>query len=204
MFENMTGIIIAFITGVVGPILLVYIKSKLGKKKEKPDMVKETLRVSELITTKIEHIKDEFDADRVWITQFHNGGNFYPTGKSMAKFSIMYETVHPGVASVQTNFHNIPVNLFSKSINELLSNNVIEIADFKDDSIATFGLKYIAEDTGCKSGYLFAIKTIDDRFIGTLGLDYTKRKKKLDMESINHLQVHATSLGGVLMTHLEQ
>jgi hypothetical protein len=35
-------------------------------------------------------------------------------------------------------------------------------------------------------------------------LDYTKRKKKLDMESINHLQVHATSLGGVLMTHLEQ
>ena len=167
-------------------------------------MVKETLRVSELVTTKIEHIKEEFDADRVWITQFHNGGNFYPTGKSMAKFSIMYETVHPGVTSVQSNFHNIPVNLFSKSINELLSNDVIEISDYKDDSIATFGLKYIAEDTNCKSGYLFAIKTIDDKFIGTLGLDYTKRKKKLDMESINHLQVHATALGGVLMSHLQQ
>jgi hypothetical protein len=166
-------------------------------------MVKETLRVSELVTAKIEHIKDEFDADRVWITQFHNGGNFYPTGKSMAKFSIMYETVNHGVSSVQTNFHNIPVNLFSKSINELLTNDIIEIPDYKDDSIATFGLKYIAEDTNCKSGYLFAIKTIDDKFIGTLGLEYTKRKKKLDMESINHLQVHATSLGGVLMTHLE-
>jgi capsular polysaccharide biosynthesis protein len=46
MFENMTGIIIAFITGVLGPILLLYIKSKLYKKKEKPDMVRETLRVS--------------------------------------------------------------------------------------------------------------------------------------------------------------
>jgi hypothetical protein len=122
----------------------------------------------------------------------------------MAKFSIMYETVNHGVSSVQTNFHNIPVNLFSKSINELLTNDIIEIPDYKDDSIATFGLKYIAEDTNCKSGYLFAIKTIDDKFIGTLGLEYTKRKKKLDMESINHLQVHATSLGGVLMTHLEQ
>ena len=122
----------------------------------------------------------------------------------MAKFSIMYETVHPGVQSVQSNFNNIPVNLFSKSINELLSNEVIEISDYKDDSIATFGLKYIAEDTGCKSGYLFAIKTIDNRFIGCLGLDYTKRKKKLDVESINHLQVHETSLGGVLMRHLEQ
>ena len=197
------GIIIAFITGVIGPIAVIYIKSKL-EKKEKPDMVKDTLRVSELVTNKIEHIKEEFNADRVWITQFHNGGNFYPTGKSMAKFSIMYETVHSGVQSVQTNFHNIPVNLFSKSINQLLSHDVIEVADFKDETIATYGLKYIAEDTGCKSSYLFAIKTIDDRFIGTLGLDYTKRKTRLDVESINHLQVYATALGGVLMTHLQQ
>ena len=201
--ENFLGVVIAFITGVVGPILLIYVKNRLNKK-EKPDMVRETLRVSELVTHKIEAIKDEFKSDRVWITQFHNGGNFYPTGKSMAKFSIMYETVHPGVPSVQSNFHNIPVNLFSKSINELLSNDVIEISDYKDETIATFGLKYIAEDTGCKSGYLFAIKTIDDKFIGTLGLDYTKRKTKLDQDSIKHLQVYATSLGGVLMTHLEQ
>ena len=197
------GIIIAFITGVIGPIAVIYIKNKLDKK-EKPDMVKETLRVAERITNKIEHIKEEFKSDRVWVTQFHNGGNFYPTGKSMAKFSVMYETVSPGVSSIQTNFHNIPVNLFSKSINQLLNNDVIEIPDFKDDEISTYGLKYIAEDTNCKSGYLFAIKTIDEKFIGTLGVDYTKRKTKLDIESINHLQLHAASIGGVLMTHLEQ
>jgi hypothetical protein len=203
MMSGWIELAIAFVTGVIGPIVVLYIKNKL-EKKEKPDMVTETLRVAELVTNKIEHIKEEFNADRVWVTQFHNGGNFYPTGKSMAKFSIMYETVHPGVQSVQGNFSNIPVNLFSKSINELLNNDVIEIPDFKDESIATFGLKYIAEDTGCKSGYLFAIKTIDDKFIGTLGLDYTKRKTKLDIEAINHLTVHATSLGGVLMTHLEK
>jgi hypothetical protein len=203
MISGWIELAIAFVTGVIGPIVVLFVKNKL-EKKEKPDMVTETLRVSELVTNKIEHIKEEFNADRVWITQFHNGGNFYPTGKSMAKFSIMYETVHPGVASVQGNFHNIPVNLFSKSINQLLQNNVIEISDFKDETISTFGLKYIAEDTGCKSGYLFAIKTIDDKFIGTLGLDYTKRKTKLDIEAINHLMVHATSLGGVLMTHLQQ
>jgi hypothetical protein len=197
MVNGWIELAIAFVTGVIGPILVLFVKNRL-EKKEKPDMVTETLRVSELVTHKIEHIKEEFNADRVWITQFHNGGNFYPTGKSMAKFSIMYETVHPGVPSVQGNFHNIPVNLFSKSINELLQNDVIEIPDYKDESIATFGLKYI------KSGYLFAIKTIDDKFIGTLGLDYTKRKTKLDIEAINHLMVHATSLGGVLMTHLQQ
>lgn len=202
--ENISTIIIAFITGVLGPIGVIYVRHILAKNKKKPDMVRDTLRVSELVTNKIENIKEEFKADRVWITQFHNGGNFYPTGKSMAKFSIMYETVNPGISSVQSNFHNIPVNLFSKSINQLLSNDLIEISDYKDETIATFGLKYIAEDTGCKSGYLFAIKTIDDKFIGCLGLDYTKRKTKLDEDSIKHLQVYSTSLGGVLMTHLEQ
>lgn len=198
------SIIVAFITGVIGPLLLLFIKNKLEKKTEKPDMVLETLKVSELIMTKMEHIKDEFKCDRVWITQFHNGGNFYPTGKSMAKFSIMYEVVGPGITSVQSNFHNIPVNLFSRSINQLLENDAIEIPDFKDETVATYGLKYIAEDTGCKSGYLFAVKTIEGKFIGTLGLDYTKRKTKLDMESINHLQQHSASIGGVLMTHLNQ
>jgi len=196
-----TPVIVAFITGVLGPIILLYLKNILEKKKPN-DMVKDTLRVSELVTTKIEQIKEEFDSDRVWITQFHNGGSFYPTGKSMAKFSIIYESVAPGATSIQSNFHNIPVNLFSKSINQLLEYDLIEVPDYKNEETHTFGLRYVAQDTGCKSGYLFAIKTIEGKFIGTLGLDYTKKKHKLDEESIIQLQVHASSLGGVLMTHL--
>jgi len=197
-----TEVVVAFITGVLGPISLLYVKNLLDKRKTKPDMVTEALKVSELITSKIDHIKEEFKVDRVWVTQFHNGGHFYPTGKSMAKFSVIYESVNPGVSSIQTNFQNIPVNLFSRSINQLLENDIIEIPDYKDETIATYGLKYVAEESNCKSGYLFSIKTIDDKFIGTLGLDFTKRKTKLDMESINHLQVHATAIGGVLMGHL--
>lgn len=202
--ENISMIIVAFITGVLGPISVLYIKHLLDKRKKKPDMVMDTLRVSELINQKIDHIKEEFKADRVWISQFHNGGNFYPTGKSMAKFSIMYESVAPNAVSVQSNFKNIPVQLFSKSINELYNNDIIEISDFKDETIATFGLKYIAEESGCKSSYLFGIKTIENRFIGVLSVEYTKRKTKLDMESINHLQVHASAIGGVLMNYLNQ
>jgi hypothetical protein len=198
------SIIVAFITGVLGPVLLLFIKNKLEKKPEKPDMVLETLKVSELVMTKLESIKDNMKCDRVWVAQFHNGGNFYPTGKSMAKFSIIYESVGPSVSSIQGNFHNIPVNLFSRSINQLLENDTIEIPDFKDETVATFGLKYIAEDTGCKSGYLFAIKCIEGRFIGMLGVDYTKRKTKLNEESINNLLIQSTSIGGVLMNHLEQ
>lgn len=198
-----TSIITAFLTGVAGPILIILIKNYLDKKKKPSDMVRDAVQVGNLISSKIEHIRTEFNADRVWISQFHNGGHFYPTGKSIAKFSIFYETVNVGIASIQSNFQNIPVNLFSKSVNELLENDIIEIPDFKDDSAETFGLKYIAETSGCKSEYLFAIKTIDDKFIGVLGIDFTKRKK-LDTESINHLSNHATAIGGVLMTHLNK
>jgi hypothetical protein len=198
--ESISPIIIAFITGVLGPILIIVIKNRLNKSTSTPDMLSDSLRIGERVTSKIDQIREDFKADRVWITQFHNGGHFYPTGKSIAKFSVIYETVALNTTSIQSNFQNIPINLFSKSMNRLLEKDLIAISDFTDETIATYGLKYIAEDTGCKAGYLFAIKTIDEKFIGVLGLDYTKRKTKLSPEDINHITNHATSLGGVLIS----
>ncbi len=197
-------IIAAFISGVLGPILLLLVKYYYEKSKTKPDMVTETLEVSERVMHKLDQIKEDFNADRVWVTQFHNGGHFYPTGKSIAKFSVVYETVNIGVGSIQSNFQNIPVSLFSKSTNELLDNDIISIADYKDPTIETYGLKYVAEESNCKSGYLFAIKTIEDKFIGCLGIDYTKRKTKLDLESITQLSIDAAIIGGVLNNHLQK
>lgn len=198
--ESLSPIIIAFMTGILGPILIIFIKNKLEKSKAKPDMLADALRIGELVTLKMDQIREEFKVDRVWITQFHNGGHFYPTGKSIAKFSVIYETVAANTTSIQSNFQNIPVNLFTKSMNRLLENDLINIPDFSDDAIATYGLKYIAEESGCKSAYLFAIKTLDDKFIGVLGLDYTKKKVKLSADNINHLTIHASSLGGALIS----
>jgi len=199
----MSEIVIAFITGVISPVTIILLKNKLTKKK-KSDMVTETLKVSELITNKIEDIRDSYHADRVWLTQFHNGGNFYPTGKSMAKFSIIYESVGPHTNSIQMNLQNIPVNLFSKSINYLYQNNIIAIPDYLDETIATYGLKYLAEECKTKSTYQFAIKSLDGKFIGTLGVEFTKKKVHLSPEIIKELHLEVSSLGGVLMSHLQQ
>jgi len=196
------SIIAAFITGVLGPMLVLIIRRYYEKNKVRPDMIEEALEISEKVVAKLEYIRDEFSADRVWITQFHNGGHFYPTGKSIAKFSMVYESIALGVTSIQTNFHNIPVSLFSKSINQLLESSTIIIPDFKDEATATYGLKYIAEVYGCRSNYVFAIKTMDNKFIGALGLDFTKRKVKLDADSMNQLMLHATAIGGVLYNQL--
>jgi capsular polysaccharide biosynthesis protein len=53
-------IVVAFITGVLGPLLIIIAKDYLNKRKVKPDLVHETLKVSELVTSRIEHINEEF------------------------------------------------------------------------------------------------------------------------------------------------
>jgi hypothetical protein len=200
--ESISPIVVAFITGVLGPVLIIIIRNWIEKKKTsaKPDMLADALRIGELVASKIDQIREEVKADRVWVSQFHNGGHFYPTGKSIAKFSVIYETVNTNTPSIQANFQNIPVNLFTKSMNRLLEADVIAIPDFTDESISTFGLKYIAEESKTRASYLFAIKTIDDKFIGVLGVDFTKRKVKLDQDAITHLNIHASTLGGALIS----
>lgn len=196
--ELTVALISSIFTAVVGPIAVHVVKEIIDKKSKK-DILKNSLQKNTLVNTKLEEIKEYLKADRVWIMQFHNGGTFYPTGKSIQKFSMFYELVSQDTFSVQSQFQNIPVSLFSKSINYLLEEDIIVIPDFKDETIATYGLKHIADENGCKSAYLFAVKTIEGKFIGTLGIEYTKKKTNLPQEDINHLLIEATMLGGELM-----
>lgn len=198
MPPTIIALISAGLTSIVGPIIVHFIQLHTAKKQNK-DLIKESLQTNILVENKIEKIKEDHEADRVWITQFHNGGNFYPTGKSIQKFSMFYESVAIGVSSQKMSFQNIPVSLFNKSMSVLSEDNIIIIPDFNDIKIATYGLKHIAEETECKSSYLFAIRNIEDRFIGVLGVDYTKELKNLDEDEINRLAIEATSIGGVLM-----
>lgn len=201
-------IIGAFATGVIGPVIVVFTKHLLDKRKaqkeSEKDPISEGIKSNVLINNKISEILEEYGADRVWVNQFHNGGHFYPTGKSIHKFSMCYEVVSEGTHSIKDLFQNIPVSLFTRSINHLLESDIIEIKDFKDENVTTYCLRNAAEESGTKSEYLFAIKSIDNKFIGILGLDYTKKKRLLTQEEINQLHVEVTSLGGVLMNQLQK
>jgi hypothetical protein len=201
------GIWIAIIGGVIGPIAVLSIKKLIdniaAKRHKTGDMVTEALQVGELVTSRMEDLKEEYGADRVWISQFHNGGHFYPTGKSIAKFSIFYETVSPSASSVQLTLKNIPVALFSRSFNQLLTNEAIVITDFKNENVATYGLRYFADENKTKSQYLFAIKNFEGKFIAVLGIDYCSKKHTLSEDQVDDLTHTAIALGGVLSNHLK-
>jgi len=197
----------AFLTGVVGPILYLLIdKYKRQNQDKKRDKVRETIANTNLINDELEEIREEFKSDRVWISQFHNGGNFYPTGKSIQKFSIFYEVTKAGVSSVSHTFNNIPTSLYPKAFDHMLNGEQkgIFINDFYDPKVATYGLKGAAESVGTKSSYVIPMFTLDEKFVGSLGLDYVGRKRKLTKSEWEHLQIKAGRIAGYISSYLEK
>ena len=199
MFELELAILVVIISAVVGPLLVTRYRHYLNNR-TKVDPIKSALQTNMLVDDQLEQIKDELDACRVWISQFHNGGNFYPTGKSIQKFSIFHEMYTPGVSPISDTFKNIPVSLFSKPISHLYSDGEILISNYKKGN--HFGLKTFAEGTGSKSSYIFALNSINDEFIGTLGIEYCSRVKKLSEEQLNTARTKSISIGTLLSTYL--
>ena len=193
----------AFLTGVVGPVLYLLISRYLQKEKDKKrDKVKENIVSVSLISDELEEIREEFLADRVWIAQFHNGGNFYPTGKSIQKFSIFYEVTKAGVSTVSHTFNNIPCSLYPKAFEHMMEGNGIFIPNFSDPKIATYGLKGAAESVGTKSSFLVPLFTLDSKYIGNIGIDYVSKRKKLTKDDWEHFQIKAGRIAGYLSNHL--
>ena len=197
----------AFLTGIVGPILYLIIGRYLSKQKvKKEDKLRESIIEGNLIDDELLKIREGYQADRVWITQFHNGGNFYPTGKSIQKFSIFYEVTKVGVSGISHTFSNIPCSLYPKAFNHMLGGDKpgIFVPDFNDNKIPTFGLKGAADSVGTKSSYVLPLFSLDNKFIGTFGIDYVSKKKRLTKEEWEHLQIQASKLAGYISSYLNK
>jgi hypothetical protein len=196
-------IIGAFLTGVVGPVLYLVVQKYLLKEKNKSrDIVKENIASVSLISDELEQIREEFKGDRVWIAQFHNGGNFYPTGKSIQKFSIFYEVNKAGVSSIAHTFNNIPCSLYPKAFEHMMGGKGIFINDYRDPKVATYGLKGAAESVGTKATYLVPLFTLDEKYIGNIGVDFVSKKKRLTKDEWEHLQIKAGRIAGYISSHL--
>jgi len=196
-------LVVVVISSIVGPLIVAKYKAHLElKNKKKKDPVVNALKANALVEEELNKIKEEIGADRVWVSQFHNGGNFYPTGKSMAKFSITHENNSLNIPNLSETLTNIPVSLFNKPFMRLYEDNEILIPDFKDEENFTYGLKTFADGLGTKSSYLFALNSIEDDFIGTLGVEWISNPQNLNEEQLNLLRIKAVSLGTIIGTYL--
>jgi hypothetical protein len=163
-------IIVALITAVIGPIIVNWVKLKMENKDISIPM-RDALETSTLIDTQLEHIMDELECDRIWIAQFHNGGYFYPTGRSIQKFSIFYEKCTPETPTIQNTFQNIPVSLFPRVLSKVYKDNELSIEDVEKEE-DTYGLEYITTQFGTKSICMVGLHSLDDHLIGVLTISF--------------------------------
>jgi hypothetical protein len=171
-FAMLTTIIVALITAVVGPIIVNWVKLKMEKKSQITPM-REALEASTLVDNQLDTILNELECDRVWLQQFHNGGHFYPTGKSIQKFSIFYEKATPDLPHLQHTFQNIPVSLFPRVLSKIYKDTELAIDDVSTAE-DTYGLEYMTTQFGTKSVCMLGLYSLDDHLIGVLGISFKK------------------------------
>lgn len=198
--EYITPIVIALITAIFGPIIVEWVRSKLNKKK---DTLGEAIEVNDLVNHQLELMMDELECDRVWLAQFHNGGHFYPTGKSIQKFSIFYEKTTPEAQPIQHTFQSIPVSLFPRAISALYKDGELSIPTYKEGN-ETYDLDIFTRNYSTKSFYMLAIDDLEGQFIGVIGISFNEKEHKLSKEEWIFIRQKTGAIGSLLTDYLKK
>lgn len=198
-FAMFTTIIVALITAVIGPIVVNWVKLKMEKKDNKTPM-REALEASTLIDDQLGIIMEDIECDRIWLAQFHNGGHFYPTGKSIQKFSFFYEKTSPTIPPIQHTYQNIPVSLFPRVLSKIYKEGELSIDDVSTAE-DTFGLEYLTTQYDTKSICILGLYSLDDHLIGVLGISF-KEPHKMKKDEWVLVRQKAGVIGTLLSEYL--
>jgi hypothetical protein len=197
-------ILTALLTALFGPILVEWVKVKFLTKKPNRDVVGESININEKVDTQLELILEELECDRICIAQFHNGGTFYPTGKSIKKFSIFYERVTEKAASIKETFQNIPVSLFPKIFSYLYKDSELVIPSCSNNDLDCGIFQVKGKKYKTKSMYMLAINDLNDNFIGSLTISYYGKEHKLTLDEWIFLRQKVGAIGTILTDYLHR
>jgi hypothetical protein len=197
--ELLVPIVIAIITSVVGPAIVEWVKKRRENKPKDP--LGDAIQHNEVIEQQLDAMLHELECNQIYIAQFHNGGHFYPTGKSIQKFSIFYEVTTPDAPSIKSIFQNIPVSLFSKPLALLYENREIAVEDTSTMS-TDLGLESFCPNSVYKSVYLLNLTDLDNRIIGVMGIYYTEERHKITKEEWIFIRQKIGAIGNLLSNYL--
>lgn len=172
-------------------VLIKAIKSTKKEIDSLPKKIKKQANIDDLIISKMEEVKEQLNADRVQIYDFHNGGH-YANGRSALKVSCSYEVCRTGIQPKQSQLQSIPISCISKFTNKILNDEKFEVKDLeeiKEEMPATYQLK---KDMNLNSFYDVALKNSKNETIGFLAVQFVKNpynvKTEKDKEAILKLK----------------
>lgn len=209
LLELLIPVVAAIVTGIIGPLILFYYKNKTESDEDVEEQVqtqvsqprtdvlqKVTTELDKRIQSKLDEIRNNVGADRAWIMEFHNGGAKIESIESLKKFSMVYESIGPGISSEQENFENLLISFFIQTISDLIEDK--ELLYDSIESVENHEIIRIFEQKGNTSMYMFAMESIDSLLIGILGVDYVRESYDLTEEEKQYLKNQSYSLAGYI------
>jgi len=151
-----------------------YENKKISISREK---LMEQIKKDEIVHYAIRDLRRKYNADRIYIWQFHNGGNFY-TNSPMQRTSISYERCSEGLERKTEKYQNLLVSNFSGYFINIINEEMFysDIHDMTD-----IGIRSLAQSNGTKSHCSAPIYDSKNMLIGVLSLDWVFSEIPSDM-----------------------
>lgn len=163
LLTSITSIIIALITAG-------YFKKKQEKAKEnisKSQLMKQ-IKQSEIVHYALRELRRKYNADRVNIWQFHNGGNFYTTSP-MQRASITYERCSEGLERKADKYQNVLISNIPTYIKETVDGTMF----YHDvENIPDFALRSLILSHGTFAHAATPIYNKEKNLVGIVSLDW--------------------------------
>lgn len=169
-----TRIIELFITSISSIVIALitagYFKKRLDKNKEEKSkkVLMEQIQNDEIVHYALRELRRKYNSDRVYIWQFHNGGNFYTTSP-MQRASITYERNSEGLEKKSGKYQNVLISNFTNYITNTIAGNMFY---YDVDNIPDFTLRALILSNGTFAHAATPLCDKNKNLIGIVCLDW--------------------------------
>ncbi len=169
-----TQIIITILTSISSVIVALitagYFKRKQEKSKENfsKKLLMKQIQHDEIIHYALRELRRKYNADRVYIWQFHNGGNFYTTSP-MQRTSITYERCSEGLERKAEKYQGVLISNFTNYIKDTMDGFMF----YHDvESIPDFALRALILSHGTFAHAATPLFDKENHLVGIVCLDW--------------------------------
>jgi hypothetical protein len=163
LLTSFTSIVIALITAG-------FFRRRIEKGKEqfsKKQLMKQ-IEHDEIVHYALRELRRKYNADRVYVWQFHNGGNFY-TSSPMQKTSITYERCSEGLERKSEKYQGVLISNFTGYIKDTMNNKMF----YHDiDKLPDFAIRSLILSNGTFAHAAVPIFDKENHLTGIMALDW--------------------------------
>ncbi len=159
-------------------------KTQIGKYLQNKDVsipkkIKRQTGIDVEIMKRIEEVKEELNADRVQVYEFHNGGH-YADGRTAFKTTCTFESCRYGVQPCQLRLSNVPLNCIPNFASKLLEDGELEVLNIKDIQSSMPSTYALKKSMQINSFFDMVIRNKEGHPVGFLAIQFTKNPYNID------------------------